>query len=339
MTIEELRERKRVLLARKRDELELQARGEGDTLSLFMLNEELLDVNAKLRALAPAHQRKGPRGSGQDWSFDRQQYRDWFQEDQHEDEPNQDRAALLSALREGRTLTARQGQVLTLRTRGMGVKEIANHLGVNPSTISRTLKRAEEHIRRDGEGRLLARDGVSVDLSSQRVRDIVLRTLSPEQALYIYLYYSEWMSACEIGSLVGVCASTVSRVLRRGMARLDALFGGKVSELHGMDALDDVFLDLASQLKDGALVVSERKKQPRQHATRTSERVYRTPEPPKPTLRVFTGQRERVYGPRRRSQEVPSKHRFFAVLLELLSGTAARTFRRIKLLLKQQTNK
>ncbi|WP_297294368.1 hypothetical protein [uncultured Oscillibacter sp.] len=35
MTIDELRARKRELLARKRHELELQARGEGDNLALF----------------------------------------------------------------------------------------------------------------------------------------------------------------------------------------------------------------------------------------------------------------------------------------------------------------
>ena len=49
--IEALRARKRELLARKKYELELQARGEGDNLALFMVNEELLDVNDQLRAL------------------------------------------------------------------------------------------------------------------------------------------------------------------------------------------------------------------------------------------------------------------------------------------------
>ena len=37
MTIEELRVRKRELLARKKYELDLQARGEGDNLALFMV--------------------------------------------------------------------------------------------------------------------------------------------------------------------------------------------------------------------------------------------------------------------------------------------------------------
>lgn len=57
MTIDELKARKRELMARKKYELELQERGEGDNMALFMVNEELLDVNAQLRALAPAGKR------------------------------------------------------------------------------------------------------------------------------------------------------------------------------------------------------------------------------------------------------------------------------------------
>ena len=54
MTIDELKARKRELMARKKYELELQERGEGDNFALFMVNEELLDVNAQLRAIVPA---------------------------------------------------------------------------------------------------------------------------------------------------------------------------------------------------------------------------------------------------------------------------------------------
>lgn len=57
MTIDELKARKRELMARKKYELELQERGEGDNFALFMVNEELLDVNAQLRAIVPAGKR------------------------------------------------------------------------------------------------------------------------------------------------------------------------------------------------------------------------------------------------------------------------------------------
>ena len=86
MTIDELKARKRELMARKKYELELQERGEGDNFALFMVNEELLDVNAQLRAIVPAGKgvhfgRKGRASSSLDAyaqnSGDRQQFIKW----------------------------------------------------------------------------------------------------------------------------------------------------------------------------------------------------------------------------------------------------------------------
>ena len=65
MTIDELRARKRELLSQKRREMELREQGKGDEMALFLIKEELLDVTAQLRALAPAGGRpiKGGKGS------------------------------------------------------------------------------------------------------------------------------------------------------------------------------------------------------------------------------------------------------------------------------------
>ena len=81
MTIDELRARKRELLARKRHELELQARGEGDNLALFMVREELGDVNDQLRALTAGRRQRGGQTAAADYTKDRQQYLDWRRED------------------------------------------------------------------------------------------------------------------------------------------------------------------------------------------------------------------------------------------------------------------
>ena len=80
MTIEELRVRKRELLARKKYELDLQARGEGDNLALFMVREELGDVNDQLRALTAGRRQRGGQTAA-DYTKDRQQYLDWRRED------------------------------------------------------------------------------------------------------------------------------------------------------------------------------------------------------------------------------------------------------------------
>ena len=97
MTIEELRARKRELLARKRHELELQARGEGDNLALFMVREELGDVNDQLRALTAGRRQRGGQTAA-DYTKDRQQYLDWRREDTALDgEIDEGRARLTAA--------------------------------------------------------------------------------------------------------------------------------------------------------------------------------------------------------------------------------------------------
>ena len=60
-TIDELKARKKELQARRQEELALQAAGKGDNMTLFMVEEELMDVNAQLRALTPGRRvgRKG----------------------------------------------------------------------------------------------------------------------------------------------------------------------------------------------------------------------------------------------------------------------------------------
>ena len=79
MTIDELRARKQFLLARKREELDLQAQGKGDNFNLFMINEELLDVSAQLRALTPSC-RVGPkRTTHSTYAADRQSVVDKIQ--------------------------------------------------------------------------------------------------------------------------------------------------------------------------------------------------------------------------------------------------------------------
>lgn len=279
MTIEELRERKRELLARKKEELELQERGEGDNLSLFMVNEELLDVNAKLRALTPAHGRRGKQVSGQDWSLDRQQYREWLQTDQHDDDADPKRTALLAALREGRSLSARQA--------GFHTSEIAERLGVNPSTVSRTLERAVKRVRWDGEERLKAAVGARADLSDPAVMRRVVSALTETQAVYIFLYYSERLSLREVNELTGTDFSSISRTIRRGLARIQTELGKDTQVLEHMEVLDDVLFALYCQFEDqgGDAPPAVRRLVRRAKAAKRSEK---NTEPPLPALRVET---------------------------------------------------
>lgn len=73
----------------------------------------------------------------------------WLQENGEDNHLQQER--LRRNLRRAReeALTPRQKEVLALHyERGLSVTEIARHLGVNPSTVSRTLHRAHERLKR-----------------------------------------------------------------------------------------------------------------------------------------------------------------------------------------------
>lgn len=152
MTIDELRARKRELLARKKYELDLQAAGQGDNLSLFMVNEELMDVNAQLRALSPSR-RVGIRRVPGAWVADRWQYEEWRQSETTLDEEISEGRALIrrAAVRGLEKLPPRQRETLKLLQDGLSQEEIAETLGLNKSTVSRTLARAKRNVRRETE--------------------------------------------------------------------------------------------------------------------------------------------------------------------------------------------
>lgn len=73
----------------------------------------------------------------------------WLQENSGDNREQLDR--LLRNLRKARTqeLTPRQQQILEMRfEQNMSGAEIARELGLNRSTVSRTLRRAQERLRR-----------------------------------------------------------------------------------------------------------------------------------------------------------------------------------------------
>ena len=73
----------------------------------------------------------------------------WLRENANDNQEQIDR--LLRNLRKARVqeLTPRQQEVLSLRyEQNMRITEIAQHLGLNRSTVSRTLRRAQKRLRR-----------------------------------------------------------------------------------------------------------------------------------------------------------------------------------------------
>lgn len=252
MTIDELKARKRELMAQKKYELELQKHGEGDNFTLFMVNEELLDVNAQLRAIVPTGKkvhfgRKGRTSSSLDAyarnSGDRQQFIKWARADV-DDAAEDARVELRKMLRGGmKSVTGRQREILLLYADGLTETAIGAKLGVHKSTVCRTLKRAKKNVAGVVETQQKVealRDGNRLDMTDPGVVKLLMGALTTHQATCFYLYYAEWLTIRQIGGLLNVDHSTICRTIKRAVARLNDVLGGVVDILDNIEGMDDV---------------------------------------------------------------------------------------------------
>lgn len=252
MTIDELRVRKQELLARKKYEIELQEHGHGDNFALFMVNEELLDVNAQLRSLSPSH-RIGRRCVHSEFAPDRQQFIDWVREDTDQ-EVDEARLKMRNMLRAGIvSISGRQREILLLWCEGLNQTAIAEKLGVDNSTISRTLKRAQDNLRQLAEARMTVdrlRHDNRLDVSDPEVGKLLISALTPHQSVCFYLYYSEQLSMREVGQLLQVDNSTICRTIQRALARISDVLGDSIGILENVEELDELVYLIYCNLRD-----------------------------------------------------------------------------------------
>ena len=245
-TIEELRARKGELLAQKEEMLKAKAEGRGDNMALFILEEELLAINDHIRALDPRRKR-APRSrvTNHSRAADYQQYRNWQRADGGD---NREALATMSRAVEDSDLylTRKQQEVFDLWRSEMGVTAIAAHIGVDKSTVSRTLAAAKRSIREAVEAEELpVREGaVRLDLSDGATANVVLSCITGKQAVYLYLYYGEGLSLREIAALVGVDHSAVSKALQRGLGAISKTLRYREVVLDNMEVLGDLAYEL-----------------------------------------------------------------------------------------------
>ena len=244
MTVDELKARRKELLAQKKELCD------GGSEALFMVEEELMDVNAHLRALTPG-QRIGSKGGRVQVGLatDHQQFTDWAQEDQAGTDEGVDyRAAMVEALAESKGLmTETQWRVFELWATGMAVNQIAMKLGRNRGSVSRTLGRARARIQESASFRMAAaraqlpvRPVMEIDLSDKEIFKVILPSLTEVQIVYLYLYYGEFLSCPEIALLINRNISTVSRTLRRVIKSIAGSFDAVRVYITGMYALGDI---------------------------------------------------------------------------------------------------
>lgn len=244
MTVDELKARRKELLAQKKELCD------GGSEALFMVEEELMDVNAHLRALTPG-QRIGSKGGRVQVGLatDHQQFTDWAQEDQAGTDEGVDyRAAMVEALAESKDLmTETQWRVFELWATGMAVNQIAVKLGLNRGSVSRTLGRARARIQESASFRMAAarsqlpvRPVMEIDLGDKEIFKAVLPSLTEVQIVYLYLYYGEFLSCPEIALLINRNISTVSRTLHRAIKSIADSFDAVRVYITGMYALGDI---------------------------------------------------------------------------------------------------
>lgn len=237
MTVDDLLARKRELFS-QRDDC-------SDELERAVLEEEIRDINAQLRSLRGGVRSRGVTHSK--LSMDRGQYVEWMTAER-DDEMREAHQTYIKALTSGmERLTDRQREMFALWQSGVSATEIASRIGVDISTVSRTITRCKTHLRKEAAD-LAARlkvDGMQVfDLADRNVAMLILSCLTSRQAVCIYLYYGEWLNLRDCGELLGVDHTAVLRTVQRALRAIGDTMGCESFTLDNADALSDLAYEL-----------------------------------------------------------------------------------------------
>lgn len=178
----------------------------------------------------------------------------WDELDADNDDPRKVRM-MRAFKRAGVVCTPRQQEILSLHLQGKSVTEIGEILGVDKSTVSVTLDRAKAHIQKveadmEIKDKTINRSHNYIDLSNPDLARRALSAMTETQAVYLYLYYGEWLSMRDIERLLGRDKSTVSRTLRRAAGRIQTIFEhetGAGITLLGIDALEPILYEIYQQ--------------------------------------------------------------------------------------------
>lgn len=194
---------------------------------LAQLREMIRDTRDTIRRLSPP---QGRRHGFRQWSFDgcpwgSLDYLSWQQLESMECNNKEELEWMRAVVDDGSgRLSKRQRQVLTMRyQQGLRNRAIAAELGVDPSTVGKTLHRAVDNLKRYADARTLVAkcmgEGGRLDVVqmvrathvlTERQREEILMTLSG-------------MSQTAIASRLSLDKSTVSRTVKRSAEKLRRL--------------------------------------------------------------------------------------------------------------------
>ena len=251
-TVQAVKNRRAALQARRAElegRLETAAGAELRALRLELagVREDLAGCARQLRVLIPNHRvsMKTTWAGADGRRWDALQSQTWNQLEEEPEGPDR-RTQMAQALRGAMgALTPVQAGYLAAVSQGQKQAEAARAAGVNRATVCRTVRRAYRELERSARCGLVLRTAAeegTLNLAREDQLAALLELLTPRQQLYLYLYYGEWMSLGEVGSLLGVDRSTVLRGIQRAQRRILEAAGGP-ARVEGLERLGDLLLE------------------------------------------------------------------------------------------------
>lgn len=187
------------------------------------------------------------------------------------DPDDEDRKArLIRCLKRGKVVCSpRQQEMLDLFLQGKSMPEIAKTIGVDKSTVWKTLKRAKKTIN-EIEGAMRNEERAKalgvIDFSSREVAEDILSSLTETQAVYLYLYYGEWLSLRDIGELLDKNYTAVGKGIHRAVKRIREKYNDNEDlMLCGVEDLEPILYEIYQQ-PDIEYLVPQRAKDAAKHA-------------------------------------------------------------------------
>ncbi len=180
------------------------------------------------------------------------------------------KARLMRCLKRGKAACSpRQQEMLDLFLQGKSMPEIAKAIGVDRATVWKTLKRAKRTIN-EIEGAMRNEERAKalgvIDFSSREVAEDILSSLTETQAVYLYLYYGEWLSLRDIGELLDKSHVSVCKGVHRAVKRIREKYNDNEDlMLCGVEDLEPMLYEIYQQ-PDIEYLVPQRAKDAAKHA-------------------------------------------------------------------------
>ena len=256
---EERDHRKELILRKEALEADLESASISEKRKLRIeiaeLEEEILVSNRLLRELMPRHRVSSQR----ELKAQADSYRNWLDKELAEQaEDGEDDRSIMQTVSSRATclLTDRQREYLQKRANVRFATRVAEELGIDKSTVSRGLRRANATMKKAAIPAFVLRKAVlrdgKIDLTDEEQLKAFLSILTPLQRVYMSLYYGEWLCIREVAELLDVDQSSVSRSIRRGLGRLSICFDESV-QVDGMEHLEELLVTYYSDVDPNKL--------------------------------------------------------------------------------------